>query len=180
MPQFTFDSYKGETTAECFDLKGNPNPTRDWQQVKAKLDMSLTFDYTVAHWAMTEARFRPHSKPISKEEAAKLIPLENILLLISQKDVSHRKFSDETAPCYVPKEGVTIRTEIAGKEQFWVLTRQMVLFCVERRKSWRMIQSRAGVDSVDYKVQREILAKLEAGDITRDDVIAKGSSLIES
>ena len=180
MPQFTFDSYKGETTAECFELKGNPNPTRDWQQVKSKLDMSLTFDYTVAHWAMTEARFRLHRKPISKDEAAKLIPLENILLLISQKDVSHRKFSDETSPSYVPKEGVTIRTEIAGKEQFWVLSRQMVLFCVERRKSWRMIQSRAGVESVDYNAQREILAKLEAGEITRQDVLENGVSVIEA
>jgi pyruvate-ferredoxin/flavodoxin oxidoreductase len=180
MPQFTFDSYKGETAAECFDLKGNPNPTRDWQQVKSKLDKSLTFSYTVAHWAMTEARFRLHRKPISKEDAEKLIPLENMLMLISQKDVAHRTFNQEGATAYVPQEGVYIRTEMNGKEQFFVITRQMVLFCVERRKSWRMLQSRAGIENVDYKAQCEVLAKLAAGEITRDDVLTKGAAVLEA
>jgi len=179
MTQFTFDSYQGETSADCYDLKGNPNPNRDWQQVKSKLDKSLTFDYTVAHWAMTEARFRLHRKPISKEDAQKLIPLENILMLITQKDLAHRRFADESATAYIPQQGVYIRTEVNGKEQFFVISRQMVLFCVERRKSWRMLQSRAGIENIDYKAQREILAKLEAGEITRDDVLAKGQGVLE-
>ena len=180
MPEFTFNSFNGETAQECFDLKGNPNTNRDWQQFKSKLDKSVTFDFTVAHWAMTEARFRLHRKPISADEAAKLIPLENMLMLISQKDVSLRRFDDEESAAYVPDFGVVIRTEFNGKEAFFSISRQLVLFSVERRKSWRMIQSRAGIENTDYKAQREIHAKLEAGDITRDDVLAKGSAVLEA
>ena len=42
------------------------------------------------------------------------------------------------------------------------LSRQMVLFCVERRKAWRMLQSRAGVRNVDYEAQKAVRAALEA------------------
>ena len=45
----------------------------------------------------------------------------------------------------------------------------MVLFCVERRRAWRMLQSRAGLDNPDYRAQRAVIAKLEAGEITRDE-----------
>ena len=33
----------------------------------------------------------------------------------------------------------------------------MVIFCVERRKSWRIIQSRAGIENQDYLDQKELL-----------------------
>lgn len=180
MPEFTFNSFNGETAAECFDLKGNPNTNRDWQQVKSKLDKGMSFNFTVAHWAMTEARFRPHRKPISAEQAAKLIPLENILMLISQKDVSLRNFDDESSTAYVPDFEVVIRTEFNGKEEFFSLSRQLVLFSVERRKSWRMIQSRAGIENIDYVAQRTILDLLTKGEITRQDVLEKGAAVIEA
>ena len=179
MPEFTYNSYKGETAQECYDLKGNPNTGRDWQQVKSKLDNSLTYDFTVAHWAMTEARFRLHRKPITKEETANLIPLENILLLVTQQDIAHRRFSDPNATAFIPEKGVYIRTEFFGKEQFWLITRQMVLFCVERRKAWRLLQSRTGIENTDYLAQRDILAKIAAGDISRDDVLAKGTAVLD-
>ena len=178
MPEFSFNSYKSEIVQECYDLKPNPNSDRDWQQVKSKLDKNLTYDFTVAHWAMTEARFRLHRKPISKEDTVDLIPLENILLLVSQKDVAHRRFADETSTAFIPEKGVYIRTEFFGKEQFWLISRQIVLFCVERRKAWRLLQSRAGIENPDYKAQREILAKLEAGEITREEVLKKGVAVL--
>ena len=36
----------------------------------------------------------------------------------------------------------------------------MVLFAVERRKAWRMLQSKAGVVNKDYQAQKALLAKL--------------------
>jgi len=179
MPEFTFNSYKSELLQECFDIKANPNSNRDWQQVKSKLDKSLTYDFTVAHWAMTEARFRLHRKPISKEETSELIPLENLLLLITQSDVSQRRFTDESHHAFVPEKGVYIRTEFFGKEQFWLISRQMVLFCVERRKAWRLLQSRAGIENPDYAAQRQILAKLAAGETTREEILTKGTALLD-
>jgi pyruvate-ferredoxin/flavodoxin oxidoreductase len=41
---------------------------------------SEPYHYTVAHRCATEARFRNHLKKIKREDADKLIPLENMLV----------------------------------------------------------------------------------------------------
>ncbi len=40
-----------------------------------------------------------------------------------------------------------------------LLSRQLVLFCVERRRAWRMLQSKAGIDNPDYRAQRAALRR---------------------
>ena len=69
------------------------------------------------------------------------------------------------------------KAEINGKFKYYTVSRQMVLFHVERRKAWRMMQSRAGIASEDYAAQKA-LAKLEKGELTRDDLFERGASLI--
>ncbi len=54
----------------------------------------------------------------------------------------------------------------------------MVLFCVERRKGWRMLQSRAGIESADYAAQRAMLAKLAAGELSAEDIRARGQEIV--
>jgi len=44
----------------------------------------------------------------------------------------------------------------------------MVLFCIERRKAWRIMQSRAGVENKDYQAHKELIAQIESGDLTRE------------
>ncbi len=39
------------------------------------------------------------------------------------------------------------------------ISRQMVLFVTERRKNWRMLQSRAGVENKDYEAQKAHLGR---------------------
>jgi len=39
------------------------------------------------------------------------------------------------------------------------------MFCVERRKAWRMLQSKAGIVNKEYAAQRAILADVDAGKI---------------
>ena len=46
-----------------------------------------------------------------------------------------------------------------------VLGAYLVLFCVERRKSWRTMQSRAGQENIDYAAQKKLLAKVDGGQI---------------
>jgi pyruvate-ferredoxin/flavodoxin oxidoreductase len=53
MPEFVFDPRGGETTLECFDLKGNPSSDRDWWNTKHKVS-GERYEYTVAHWAARE------------------------------------------------------------------------------------------------------------------------------
>ena len=54
----------------------------------------------------------------------------------------------------------------------------MVLFHVERRKGWCMMQSRAGIAREDYAAQKALLGKLEKGELTRDDLLERGAALI--
>ena len=56
----------------------------------------------------------------------------------------------------------------------------MVLFAVERRKAWRMLQSKAGVANKDYQAQRALLSKLDKGELQLADVQAKTKELFDA
>jgi pyruvate-ferredoxin/flavodoxin oxidoreductase len=43
-----------------------------------------------------------------------------------------------------------------------------VLFGVERRKAWRMLQSKTGIANREYAAQRAILADVDAGKISKE------------
>lgn len=156
MPEFVFDPQRGESYQEALSLKGNPDLKRDWAQVKSKAGRGK-YAYTIAHWAATEARFRRHMKPAKPDQD--LVPLEDVLARITQDDVIHRRFLDPEHRAYVPDFGVSIEVEDdAGKVKRLAISRQMVLFCVERRRAWRMLQSRAGLENEDYAAQKALLA----------------------
>ena len=50
------------------------------------------------------------------------------------------------------------------------------MFCVERRKAWRMLQSKAGIENREYKAQKAILADVDAGKITKEELFASARS----
>jgi pyruvate-ferredoxin/flavodoxin oxidoreductase len=52
------------------------------------------------------------------------------------------------------------------------------MFCVERRKAWRMLQSKAGIVNKEYLAQKAILADVEAGKISQDELFARGHELV--
>ena len=172
MPQFVHNPAAGETYAETLDLAGNPNRSRDWARLTSKATHE-EYNYTVAHWATTEARFRRHFRPV--DDTAGLIHLDDILVLITQDDIVQRHVLDSTHPSYVPDFGVYIEVDNgdAGSSSM-ALSRQMVLFCVERRKAWRLMQSRAGIINPDYEAQKAVRAALEEEDVNGDRIgIAK-------
>ena len=168
-PEFVFNPRLGETYQEALDLKGNPSIDMDWYETKFK-GTNEPYRYTVAHWCATEARFRNHLKKIKQDDAAKLIPLENMLVRITQQDVVYRRYLVPSHRSYVPDFGVYIKVQGAnGDVEYRSLSRQLVLFCVERRKAWRMLQSKAGIENREYKAQRSILADVDAGKISKED-----------
>ena len=178
LPEFVFNPGHGETFAETIDLKGNPSAKTDWWQANSKV--MGKYDYTVAHWAATEARFRRHFTRITEEQASKMIPLESMMLRILQDDIVNRRFLNEDHRAFVPDFGVTITVENEkGGIDHLSLSRRMTLFCIERRKAWRLLQSHAGIENADYKAQRALLAKVDAGEITLDDFFEKGQALLE-
>jgi pyruvate-ferredoxin/flavodoxin oxidoreductase len=133
----------------------------------------------VAHWCSTEARFRNHLKKIKKDDAAKLIPLENMLVRITQQDVVYRRYLVPDHRSYVPDFGVCIKVQGSnGDVEYRSLSRQLVLFCVERRKAWRMLQSKAGIENKEYKAQRSIMAEFDAGRISKEELFARAEELM--
>jgi pyruvate-ferredoxin/flavodoxin oxidoreductase len=177
MPEFVFNPRRGETSQEAFDLKGNPNLDRDWWRTKYSTT-GEEYSFGVAHWAITEGRFRKHVKAIKEEDAAKLTLLDDQLYFITQDDVIHRRVFDPAHRSFVTNFGCFIKAEEHGKMKYYAVTRQMVLFAVERRKAWRMLQSKAGVANKDYLAQKAFLAKIDKGELPLADAKARTRELL--
>jgi len=179
MPEFVFNPRRGETSQEAFDLKGNPTPARDWWRTKYATT-GEEYNYTVAHWALTEGRFRKHVKTVKEEAVQEMIHLDDMLVFITQDDVIYRRVFDQNHRSHVPDFGCYIKAEIEGKMKYVALSRQMVLFSVERRKAWRMLQSKAGVVNKDYLTQKALLSKLDKGELRLDELQAKTRELFDA
>jgi pyruvate-ferredoxin/flavodoxin oxidoreductase len=178
-PEFVFNPRLGETYQEALDLKGNPSIELDWYEAKIK-GSNEPYRYTVAHWCATEARFRNHLKKISAADAARLISLDNMLVRITQQDVVYRRYLHADHRSYVPDFGVYIKLPGPnGEIEYRSLSRQLVLFCVERRKAWRMLQSKAGIRNKEYLAQRSILADFDAGKLSQEELFARGDELLK-
>jgi pyruvate-ferredoxin/flavodoxin oxidoreductase len=177
VPEFVFNPRLGESYQETLDIKGNPSPDLDWYETKSKVTGEPT-RYTVAHWCTTEARFRNHLKKIKPEQAEKMIPLENMLVRITQQDVVYRYYLNPEHRSFIPDFGVYITLDEGGKTEYRALSRQLVMFCVERRKAWRMLQSKAGIVNREYQAQKAILADLQAGKISKDEFFAHGHEMV--
>ena len=179
MPEFVYDPSNGETYQENFSLKGNPTLAKDWWETRYK-SSGEKYRFTVAHWALTEARFRKHLRAISAEQAQEFIHIDDMLVCITQDDVVNRKVFDSGHRSYVPDFGVYFQAEINGKMKFYTVSRQMVLFAVERRKSWRVLQSKAGVVNKEYLAQKSLLKKVDAEEIALEELQGKTQELFET
>jgi len=177
VPEFVFDPRKGESYQEALDIKGNPSIDLDWYETKSKAT-GEPYRYTVAHWCTTEARFRNHLKKIKPEQAEKLIPLENMLVRITQQDVVYRRYLHPEHRSFIPDFGVYIQMDQDSKAVHYALSRQLVMFCVERRKAWRMLQSKAGIKNREYDAQKAIFADLDAGKIANDEFFAHAHEIM--
>jgi pyruvate-ferredoxin/flavodoxin oxidoreductase len=152
----------------------------DWYEAKFKT-ANEPYRYTVAHWCATEARFRNHLKKVKKDDAVKMISLENMLVRITQQDVVYRRYLVAGHRSYVPDFGVYIKVQgDRGEIELRSLSRQLVLFCVERRKAWRMLQSKAGIENREYKAQRAILAEVDGGKISKEELFANAEALMKA
>ena len=170
VPEFTYNPQLGESYGESFDLKGNPNRTNDWWERKFK-NSEGSYEYNVAHWAITEARFRKHHKVVSPEAAEDLELLDDLLLRIVQQDIVKRRVFDPKHRAFVTNFGAYIKVEDGDGFRYHAVSRQMVLFAVERRKAWRMLQSKAGIVNKDYLAQKADSRIEQIHDALSDDKV---------
>lgn len=85
------------------------------------------------------------------------------------------RYNNPESRAYVPDFRVYIKYPAGnGKHIPMKMTHQMVLFNVERRKAWRMLQSHAGVVNKDYVAQKVLLAKVDQGEVSIADLKSKG------
>jgi pyruvate-ferredoxin/flavodoxin oxidoreductase len=103
-----------------------------------------------------------------------------MLLFINQDDVVYRRVFVPGHRSCVPNFRVYIKAEIDGKMKYYAVSRQMVLFAIERRKAWRMLQSKAGVANKDYLAQKAILKKLDSGELPLADAKSRTKELFEA
>jgi pyruvate-ferredoxin/flavodoxin oxidoreductase len=176
MPEFVFNPRMGETSQEAFSLKGNPSLNRDWWQTKYQSN-GEKYSYSVAHWALTEARFRKHLKGIKEDQLEGKLHLDEILVRVTQDDVINRKVFDPMHRSFVPDFQVYIKVQVGDQFRYHVVSRQMVLFAVERRKAWRMLQSKAGVINKDYQAQKALLKKVDEGIISNEEFLTHSGEL---
>src|SRR6202035_2469588 len=121
-----------------------------------------------------------HLKKIKKDDTAMMTPLENMLVRVTQQDVVYRRYLIPEHRSYIPDFGVYIKVQgPKGDVEYRTLSRQLVMFCVERRKAWRMLQSKAGIENQEYKAQRAILADVDAGKISKEDLFARAEELLK-
>jgi pyruvate-ferredoxin/flavodoxin oxidoreductase len=179
MPEFVHNPQLGETYQETLDIGGNPRKDRDWHEIRVRA-LKTKYTYTVAHWAATEARFRRHLKALKPEQTQGMRHLDDMLVCITQDDFVKRHFVKPEHRAFVPDFGVYIEVEKGDRMVPMALSRQLVLFCVERRKAWRLLQSKAGIENKDYKAQRALLAKADKGEISVEDLRARGAELLEA
>jgi pyruvate-ferredoxin/flavodoxin oxidoreductase len=177
VPEFVFNPRRGETVQEAFDLKGNPSIDRDWWHTKYASN-GEAYTFGVAHWALTEGRFRKHLQQISEAEAATLVPMHDQLYFVTQDDVTYRHVFSESHRSFIPNFGCYIKAEVKGAFRYYAVTRQMVLFAVERRKAWRMLQSKAGIVNRDYLAQRALLGRIDKGDLPMAQAKANLAALL--
>ena len=178
-PEFVFNPRLGETYPEALDLKGNPSLDLDWYEAKPK-GSDEVLRYTVAHWCATEARFRNHLKKIKEEKAATMVPLDNMLMRLTQQDVVYRRYLQPEHRSYIPDFGVYIKLQGEnGKAEYRAVSRQLVLFCVERRKAWRLLQSKAGIVNKDYVAQKALLAEVDANKLSKAELFARGVQTVQ-
>jgi pyruvate-ferredoxin/flavodoxin oxidoreductase len=101
-----------------------------------------------------------------------------MLVRITQQDVVYRRYLDPGHRAFIPDFGVYITWEENGKVEYRALSRQLVMFCVERRKAWRMLQSKAGIVNKEYAAQKAILADVDAGKIPLDEFLTHAHEIL--
>ncbi|HYE79682.1 MAG TPA: hypothetical protein VEI97_16975, partial [bacterium] len=181
MPEFVMNPALGETYGEALDLKGNPSSHLDWWENRFGGGKGDKYRYTTAHWCVTENRFRRHLRKVKPEEVEGLVHLEDMLVRITQHDVVARHFLDPAHRSFIPDFGVwMVAEDNSGKPGHYLLSRQLVLFCVERRKAWRLLQSKGGIKNVEYEAQKAVLAKVDKGEIPVAEFLANTRALFDT
>ncbi len=176
MPELIFNPMISDLYGECLNIKTNPSYDKDWHF--KTLANGEKINYTVIQWAVTEARFRNHFKKAPTDYEKTCVNLDDLLWRVTQQDVVYRRVFHHDHRAYVPKFGTyTFMEDGKGGVVPIIISRQLVLFAIERRHNWRRLQSLANITNLDYETQKLLLEKFEKGEISQPDFMSKTNEL---
>ncbi len=137
-PFFEVNPSAGDSAAERMDFSGNPQPDVDWPKHPFRyldengnlVDTELAF--TFADYAILLERLRDHFRLVPPEcDSEDLVPVNEYLSL-----------ELDNVPAKVP---FVWAADAEGTLQRLVVTRTLMLACLDRRNFWRTLQEMAGI-----------------------------------
>ena len=170
VPNIVFNPEDGVTFSECIDLDGNPSPLDTWTTYElAYLDeegaeQKMTLPLTTADWALGEARFRRHYKPVTDED--------DLVVFHEFLEMDQQEREDATAFIYTVDAKRRLSKVIVAKE--------IAQLADERLRHWAQLKEMAGLDvsdnmrdAVSETLEAEVDARIAAVTSEYEAKIAK-------
>ena len=175
-PEFVFNPRLGETYQEALDVKGNPSIDIDRMRRSSKPPTS-----SIATRSPTGARPKRASAITSRrsrDDAAKLIPLENMLVRITQQDVVYRS---TCARSTVRSSRISASTSVSrGRMATSSIGRfRASSSCSAWSAARRGGCCRARPASRIAKAQRSLLADVDAGKVSKEHLFTYAEQLLK-
>jgi pyruvate-ferredoxin/flavodoxin oxidoreductase len=159
VPNIVFDPDAGTTFSECLDLEGNPSPMDTWTTYELtyiddeEKEQKMTLPVTTADWALGEARFRRHYKPVTDED--------NLVAFHEFIEMDKDEREDSTAFIYT----VDAKRRLSKV----VVSSEIATLADERLQHWAQLKEIAGLDvsdnmrdSVSESLEEEVAARIAA------------------
>ena len=162
-PFLTYDPDGGPSFADCLSLEGNPSPDEAWPTYPLKYvddagaEQTMELPVTIADWAATEGRFKPHFSELTAPPSGdELMP-----------------FHEYVAASVAEREG---RTPF-----IWALTRErkrrrlhvsgeIVALAAERQQFWSQLRQLAGLE-IPVAVHDTVVGQMQSEFDQRADAL---------
>ncbi|GIT05187.1 MAG: hypothetical protein CM1200mP29_05980 [Verrucomicrobiota bacterium] len=145
MPEFVYNPRAGELISGMSRAQGQPDHQARLVGNQVQVHRRKIQLHRRALGGNTEARFRKHLKAIPESSADEFIHIDNMPHLHHPAGRHLPARVRRGTLSYVPDFGVYFKAEVGGKFKYFTVSRQMVLFAIERRKAWRMLQRKGPV-----------------------------------
>ncbi len=162
-PLFRYDPDRGNTTAECFDLDGNPAIDQNWPVTKIEYvergrQKEMELATTFVDFAVTETRFRKHFRKIPRDA------WHDDMVAVSD----YMELDEDEREGKVPYVWA-----LDAKQQLsrLLVDDPMIKSAEERRDFWVMLRELAGREKaeapsesqLESRVRQEVVQKIAAG-----------------
>ena len=170
VPNIVYNPEDGTTFSERMDLEGNPSPLDTWTTYELnylddeEAEQKMTLPVTTADWALGEARFRRHYKPVKDED--------DLVLFHEYLELDKDDRADATAFIYTVDAKRHLSKVIVSEE--------IAQLADERLGHWAQLKEMAGLDvsenmrdAVSETLEEEVDARIAAVTAEYEAKIAK-------